>query len=197
MYSSIWNWEKVENAIRTLSGRLGFAKGDILRFMGLRLNLKNGQLYDEYLLKDRSDIAPNIYFILYRYSYAQEKPEAGQLITFRQIYGGDLYYKTYSNIVLKSLHQVFSDDPDLLIETCKLLGGIEISIKDYDTSLKVYVLPLIPIYIAINFGDEEFPSSFNVFYDESIKNYFTAEETSHLSEFFVNRLIEISRELKI
>ncbi len=196
MYASIWNWEKVSNTIKKLKGKLGFPNKDELKFLGFRLNLLNGDVYDEYLLRDRSDIAPTIYFILHRYSVSQEEKETGHLITFKQIYGGDLYYKTYENNVLKLLEREFSDDIDVLIETAKILGGTEVRVEDYDIAIKIYILPLIPVYLVIDLGDEEFPPLINLFYDSSIRSFFTAEETSHLSELLTIRLIELSRELK-
>jgi len=196
MYAGIWNWKRVSNAIKKLKGKLGFPNSNELKFLGFRLNLLNGDIYDEYLLRYRSDIAPIIYFILYRYSAAEEKRETGHLITFRQIYGGDLYFKTYENNVLKSLEREFSDDINILIETAKILGGTELTVENYDMAIKIHILPLIPIYLVIDLGDEEFPPLINLFYDSSIRNFFTAEETSHLSELLVIRLIELSKELK-
>lgn len=196
MYASIWNWKRVSNAIKKLKGKLGFPNSNELKFLGLKLNLLNGSIFDEYLLRDRSDIAPTIYFILYRYSLAKEKEETGDLITFRQIYGGDLYFKTYENNVLKPLEREFSDDGNALIEATKILGGTELTVENYDTAIKIYILPLIPIYLAIDLGDDEFPPLINLFYDSSIKNFFTAEETSHLSELLTIRLIELSRALR-
>ncbi|OYT28766.1 MAG: hypothetical protein B6U95_03445, partial [Thermofilum sp. ex4484_82] len=95
---------------------------------------------------------------------------------------GDLYYKTYENNVLKLLEREFSDDIDVLIETAKILGGTEVRVEDYDIAIKIYILPLIPVYLVIDLGDEEFPPLINLFYDSSIRSFFTAEETSHLSE---------------
>jgi len=196
MYASIWNWERVSNAIKKLKGKLGFPNSNELKFLGFKLNMLNGNIFDEYLLSDRSDIAPTIYFILYRYSLAKEKRETGRLITFRQIYGGDLYFKTYENNVLKPLEREFSDNINVLIEAAKILGGKESTVENYDMAIKIHILPLIPIYLVIDLGDEEFPPLINLFYDLSIKNFFTAEETSHLSELLTIRLIELSRELK-
>lgn len=196
MYASIWNWEKVSGTIKKLKGKLGFPNKNELKFLGFKLNLTNGSVYDEYLLRERSDIAPLIYFILHRYSVSEEKKETGRLITFKQVYGGDLYFKTYENNVLKSLEREFGDNIDLLIETSKILGGTKIDVKDHDIAIKIYILPLIPVYLIVDLGDEEFPPLINLFYDSSIKNFFTAEEASHLSELLVIRLIELSRELK-
>ena len=196
MYAGIWNWKRVSNAIKKLKGKLGFPNSNELKFLGFKLNLLNGSIFDEYLLRDRSDIAPTIYFILYRYSLAKEKEETGHLITFRQIYGGDLYFKTYENNVLKPLEREFGDDGNALIEAAKILGGTELTVENYDMAIKIYILPLIPIYLVIDLGDEEFPPLINLFYDSSIKNFFTAEETSHLSELLTIRLIELSRALK-
>ncbi len=196
MYASVWTWDIVADKVRTLSGRLGFPPGDSLQLIGLKLSLKDGKLYDLYLLKERPDLAPNIYFVLYRYAHAeQEKPETGKLISFRQIYGGDIYYKPFENSVLKVLDREFSSNIDMLVEVAKMLGAEEVKISDYDSGLKIRVLPLVPIYLAIDLGDEEFPPLVTLFYDESIKEYFSAEEVSHLSEALTIRLVELAREL--
>lgn len=196
MYASIWNWERVSESIKSLRGRLGFPDSDKLSLLGFELNLNDGKLRDIFLSKDRDDVAPNVYFVLYRYAHAdREHPETGKLITFRQIYGGDLYYTTYKNNVLNPLNKELSDNIELLTESCKMLEGTDVKVAGYDISMKIYVLPYVPIYVAVDLGGEEFPPLITLFYDESINNYFTAEETSHLSEIFAMRVIELSKEL--
>ena len=196
MYASIWNWNRVSEVVRSLRGRQGFPNSDKFNFLGFELDLNSGKLKDQFFLKDRDDIAPNVYFVLYRYAQAKkEYPETGELITFRQVYGGDLYYTNYKNFVLDRLNRELSGRIGALKEACKILGSNEVNIEGYDLANKIMVLPYVPVYVAIDFGGEEFPPLISLFYDASINNYFTAEETSHLSEILVIRLIELSREL--
>jgi|Deesub1362B_J571_1020462.scaffolds.fasta_scaffold00003_550 hypothetical protein len=196
MYKSIWSWDKVSDVISGLGGKLGFPTGDKLRFIGFELDLKTGKLYDTFLSRVRDDIAPSVYFVLYRYAQSDEVPETGELIVFRQLYGGDLYFQNYKNNVLNRLNREFSENIDLLAEVSSILGAAKAQIPGYDLSLKIYVFPYIPIYIAIDIGDEEFPPLINLYYDSSIKNYYTAEEAAHLSEILAMRLVELSTEIK-
>jgi hypothetical protein len=197
MYSSVWNWERVADVIRGLRGRHGFPPDDRLNFLGFVLDLNSGELYDSYLSRKRDDLAPSVYFVLYRYAHAEDEAvETGELIIFRQLYGGDLYYNNYKNNVLNALNREFSSNIDLLLEVSRILGASDAKVAGYDMSVKIHALPLVPIYVAIDLGGGEFQPLINLYFDASIKTYFTAEEASHLSEILVTRLVELSKELK-
>ncbi|PCN50918.1 hypothetical protein B6U99_01935 [Candidatus Geothermarchaeota archaeon ex4572_27] len=197
MYRSVWTWDRVADAIRGLRGRLGFPDSDAIEILGLRLDLETGELYDVYLARTRQDLAPNVYFVLYKYAVAgREIEETERLIGFQQLYGGDLYYRAYRSQVIEPLSREVGSDRKVLAEVCSILGGERAEIEGYDLAVKLRPLPLVPVYVALDLGGGEFEPEVSLFYDESIKEMFTAEDVYHLADVLASRISELVRELR-
>ncbi len=59
-----------------------------------------------------------------------------------------------------------------------------------DVAAAWYVLPRVPLLLVFNEGDEEFPASARVFFDESAPHYLLTEDLSVLAELAALRLLE-------
>lgn len=185
MYREIWNWEKCKDKIRMLRGRLGFPDSAVLRFLKLTLSLESGQMHDE--LKDTTYIntAP-VYCILSTYADARSAPETRQLISFRQLSGGQAYCNAFLRRAVLPLEKTFGSDPQTLYEAARLLDAEKL---DYgDCSVKVRSLPLVPIIIILRGATSEFSASANILFDSSASNYLFTEQLAMLSELTSARL---------
>lgn len=191
MFRSIWNWEKTRDRIRSLRGRLGFSDQPYLEFLKIRLHLDDGRAYDTLRNIHLSELEPMIYYLLYMYSKAEEDPEAGRLISFKDFYGGAQYYGAFHDRVIERLRRHFGERPDLLLGSAELLGGSRFDIGDL--GIKLYALPRIPIFIVLWIGSEDIPSSLNILFDESATRYFIGEEASVLGSLTAIRLVEASK----
>jgi len=188
--NELWNWQRCKNRIRGLNGRLGFSENSVLRFLSLRLSLKDGSIYDElnnFVLSKNYNYLPNIYCILYSYSGAEEWEETGNLVTSKQLQGGQ-YCNIMVNRATSLIVDLFKNDAKYLVQCANLLGGKEIDFSYGDYSVKINPLPLIPITIVMYEKDIEFSASSQIFFDESIKNYLDLEQAGMLSEFVANRM---------
>lgn len=194
MYRSLWNWDKVKDTLKGLSGRLGFPPSDSLNFLGLKLLLHNGKLYDELRNQEYPDIEPAVYYVLHEYAKAQEKPETGEIISFKMLPGGQQYYGSFHQRVIVRLEKRYAENIKLFMEASQILGGIKMDIGDY--SIKIYSLPRFPIIFAFWLGDEELPPSAGVFFDSSAPNYLTAEEATILCEITLKRIGDVINSLK-
>ena len=194
MYRELWNWDKVKDRLRQLPGRLGFPKSEYLRFLGLRLSLKDGKLFDELRRVDYPEVEPAVYYVLHEYSKAEDVPETGELIPFKKLPGGIHYYGSFYNRVIIPLERTFGRDPELLLTAADPLGGTKFDLGD--ASVKIYALPRIPVIFAIWAGDEELSASANVLFDSSASNYVTAEEATILCEITLKRLKDMIEALK-
>lgn len=188
MENRYWSWERCSTKIRSLSGRLGFARSDRLTFLGLTVSLKDGSISDNLAGGRKLDRyqTERIYCILYGYASSEPVEETSTLISFRQIPGGWLYFRPFTHRVLKPLEKSFGSNPRLLVEAGKLLGGSEAGLGD--SSIKIYALPLVPLIIVLYAESEEFPASANVFYDSSVTSLLSTEEIVMLSELTAARL---------
>jgi hypothetical protein len=188
----LWSWEKCGIRIRDLRGRLGFKEDKHLRFLGFKLNLQDGCIFDE-LNDDQLILEDNylsqIYCILYSYSNAKEHTEIGKLITSKQLQGGK-FCNVMVNRAKSKITETFGDCSKCLVGCANLFGGMEVSFSHGDCSIRINALPLIPFTIVLYEEDYEFPASTQIFFDVSIKDYLDLEKAGMLSELVADRLKE-------
>lgn len=185
----LWNWERCKAKIRSLKGRLGFLEDSALRFLGLRLHLEDGSVYDDFTncsLKQEYRTLSDIYCILSSYADAEPIPTAN-LVTSKQLQGG-----RYCNVMVgrakSSIQNVFGSRSKMLVEGARLLGGSEVNFSYGDHSVRINSLPLVRLTIVLSEEDSEFPASAQIFFDESITNYLELEQVGMLSELTAERL---------
>jgi hypothetical protein len=116
----LWNWTTCKKTINRLSGRLGFQKLEYIEFLGLKLDLQNGDIYDllSNALIDDHDIQSKhlikaIYYLLFGYSKAKKIKIKDDLITFKQIRGNRFVNRGKG--VKEKLIREFSKKPRKLI----------------------------------------------------------------------------------
>lgn len=183
----LWSWRFCGEKISTLRGRLGFENSSTLNFLKFKLSLETGEIFDELNGKKISEHAKKaIYCILYGYAEARQVPETSTLTSFRYLSGGRMYFSVYRQRVLNLILRFFSENPHKLVEAAEILDGTKLELADY--SIKVKALPLIPIIIVLREATGELPASANVFYDSSVVNYLSTEQTVMLTELTIKRL---------
>lgn len=186
-WKEIWSWDRVKDVIRGLPGRLGFEKNKELKFFRLRVNLDNGEVFDEILNRYLSDRERyGLYFILYKYSQAdKEIEEVGEFISLSQLCPVIHCPMLKQNI--KTFEKIFGFDKHLLYRAAKPFNYKEIDIGD--VAVKIYILPRIPIIIGIWLGEEEISPSSIILYDKTITYYLDCESASILAGVVLARLI--------
>jgi len=60
-----------------------------------------------------------------------------------------------------------------------------------DHSVRINLLPLVPLTIVLTEQDSEFPASAQIFLDDSISHYLALEQVGMLSELTAERLKQI------
>ena len=108
-------------------------------------------------------------------------------VGFKEIKSAALYFNLFENRCLKPLVKAFGAAPELLLERAGALAGIKIPAGD--CSIKLHVLPRVPITIVVWKGDEEFPASAHILFDSSIEQYFSAEDIVVLCQRMVLKLL--------
>jgi hypothetical protein len=199
---SYWkNWDKVKDNVKSLAGRFGFEKGREIRFLGFKLSLENGKIYDEILNEEvEDDRKGEIYYVLYIHSQATEDVgETGEYASFTELFKA---YGEYAlkhcpafKSVCKEFEEGFGRNPEPLRKVAEILGC---EIVDYgDVALKIYALPKVPIILVIWVGDEEMPPSSNILFDKSAVNYIPeCEALVRLAKITVERVLSIAKSHK-
>jgi hypothetical protein len=169
-----------------LTGRLGFKDSSTLRFLGLSLSLEDGRINDDLRNRLFPEVTPSICCVLFGYAEAEPVPESSKLVSFRQLPGGHAYHKAFLGRVIFSIQRVFGPKPEMLIEAAKLLGGYEV---DYgECSVRVHLLPLVPVTVVLWVESPEFSASANMLFDATISHYLTTEQVAMLSQLTSKRL---------
>ena len=186
MPSNLWTWEKCQNKLNTLRGRLGFPDNPNLRFLKLSLSLETGEIQDELRNKPYPEASETTYFILSGYADAKPTTETRQLISFSHVPGGVGYNLAFIRRAVQPIERTFGSDANRLCNAAKLLDSEKLNYGD--CSVKINALPLVPITIILHAATSEFPASANMLFDSTVSNYLTTEQIAVLGQFTSIRL---------
>ncbi|MGR3219703.1 MAG: DUF3786 domain-containing protein [Candidatus Anammoxibacter sp.] len=117
----------------------------------------------------------------------------GKHISFREIPdGGSIYDSAYQKRVIKPLIKTFGNNSDLLLEAAKQFDGKKSSYGDI--SVTVNVFHAVPVTYVIWHGDEEFPPSATILFDESISSYLPVEDIVIMAGLATYALIKAAKQ---
>ncbi len=136
---------------------------------------------------DGSDAPPPLPILVLHYLAATRPlPLAGELISFRELEGGELYYAAYEGRAIRPLRDRFGADPPLLLKAAGALGAKPFRLGH--ASLEVPMFPRIPVYVVVWAGDDEVPSSANLLYDSTIRQQMHTEDVAVAASLVASRL---------
>jgi hypothetical protein len=166
-------------------------KGRSYEFLGYILDLEMGTISD----KINSDSARGtrerhiqiFATLLSHYALANPTPLTGKLIKFKDLPGGYAYEGAFVQRAIEPIAEVFSENPEELLEAAELLGGKQMCLGD--SSVEITTLEGIPLTYILWKADE-FAATANILYDESASNYLPTEDLAVLGEITTSRLIE-------
>jgi len=138
---------------------------------------------------DGLEVKPFIAVLLLHYlAYAKELKPEGELITFRELEGGDVYYDAFFRRAIKPITDTFGTKAEALREAGKNIGVREEGRGD--CTLVMDVLPKIPVTVTLWEGDDEVPASANMIFDASIKELLPTEDVAVIGGFVASVLIK-------
>ena len=119
---------------------------------------------------------------------AKGTPLSNNLITFKELPEGPVYFRTFSQRTIKPLVNTFSKDPLQLIKASRFLGGRQSGYGD--TAVTIDTFSKVPITLVLWRGDSEFPPDGNILYDSSVSDYLPTEDIIVLTETVVWKLVK-------
>ncbi len=122
-------------------------------------------------------VYPAIIILHYLLS-ADGTPLTGRWIAYRHLPGGNIYTGPFNKRAVLPFLKTFGERPGDFVKAAAALGGSEQVISG--TSMKIIVLPRVPLCFTIWPGDEEMPASANILFDESAPHYLPTEDYAHL-----------------
>ncbi len=188
MCADRWSWEKCQDKLRTLRGRLGFPDTPSLHFLRLSLSLETGELRDELKDKKYPEVEETVCWILSGYAEAKPLTETQKLISFSHTPGGAAYNAAFVRRAVQPIERVFGSNAEKLWTAAKSFDGERLN--HGDCSVKIYALPLVPIIVILHAATSEFSASANMLFDSTISNYLTTEQIAGLGQFTALRLAQ-------
>lgn len=112
--------------------------------------------------------------ILHYLQTASGAPLRGEWISFAQVPGGEHYLPNFRARSIDRLVRAFAGREEALLVAGQALGGSAAGLGD--VSVKLAVLPRVPVALVLWRGDEEFPPSGNILFDATVAQYLPAED---------------------
>ncbi len=132
--------------------------------------------------------------VLHYLNGAKGLPPTGEMVSYRQIPGGEFYFKAFASRAEVPLAKVFGATPGLLTRAVAALGGEPVSGYG-DEAGRFRVLPNLDLIVLLHHADEEFESSGQVLFDRVIGSCLSNEDISWLGSALVYRLMSAARTL--
>jgi len=113
---------------------------------------------------------------------------SGNLISFRELRGGDVYWAAYEGRSIRRIQDFFGDRPEALTEAVTTMEHKRAGLGDIGYTIKA--LPKIPVTVVVWKGDEEIPAAANVLWDDSIRYFLHTEDVAVLGGIVASELIK-------
>lgn len=128
--------------------------------------------------------------IMHHLRYCKSFAEEGsKMVPFREIREAAVFEKAYERSALEPLKKHFAGRSQELLKAGLELGGIRE--KYGDVSLTLHAFPKIRLTYIFRDGDEEFPPSANILFQDTIAQWTHPESVPTLAQIGTERLIHV------
>ncbi len=126
--------------------------------------------------------------ILHYFITASGAPPTKQLINFRELPSGQIYYPTFYKRTISPIIEKFKKKPEKLVIAAEKLGGYK---SNYgDVSVEIPAFPDVKINIVFWKGDAELSPEVNILFDANISGYLPTEDITVLCETIAWKMVK-------
>jgi len=125
----------------------------------------------------------NKILILHYLNSSKGTPLKNKWISFKELPSGQIYINPFNNRAIRPLVTIFGEKPEQMIKAGIAIGGKEE--KMGDASVVISAFPLVPVAYVIWRGDDEFPPSGTILFDESAPDHLPTEDYAVLASTLV------------
>lgn len=133
--------------------------------------------------------------LLYYLLTADDSLLSGKWISFADLPDGRMYNAAFQGYSGDEVVKAFGFDLDEFRSACLKAGGEPIEIGN--ASFVFQALPRVPLMLTYWLGDEEFPSSCKVLFDESASHYVPIDACAILGSMLTRKVITSASHLTI
>ncbi len=127
--------------------------------------------------------------ILHYLIEAKGTPVTNNMITYKELPGGAIYFPTFSQRAIKPLLDYFGKQPHRLVDIAEKLGGRKV---DYgDVAVTINAFSYVPITLVLWQGDNEFAPAGSILFDSTISDYLATEDITVLCETISWKLVRL------
>jgi hypothetical protein len=117
---------------------------------------------------------------------------ANKLTPGQKLPGGQFFFRGHHSLPTEKLTKAFGDDPKRLLNAAETLNA---SVCDFgDASLRVQVLPRLPLTVMVWGGDEEFEARSSILFDETAASQLPLDALLMAVELAVKTLIQAAND---
>jgi hypothetical protein len=125
--------------------------------------------------------------LLYYLNTADGAPATGRWVSFADLPEGRFYHLAFQGYTGDEVVKAFGGDIDSFRWACRSAGGSEFAAGD--ASYIFQALPRLSLMMTYWLGDEDFPSSCKVLFDESACHYLPIDGCALMGSSLVRRLL--------
>jgi hypothetical protein len=126
-------------------------------------------------------------WLLYYFNTADGTPETGQWISFADLPDGRFYNQAFQGYTGQELSRDFGSDQAAFERAAARLDGRPYPLGD--TAFIFHVLPNVTLLVVFWQGDEDFPPSYQILFDETASHYLPTDACAVLGSTLTRRLI--------
>ena len=127
---------------------------------------------------------------LYYLITADGAPLTGKWVSFADLPDGRMYNAAFQGYSGDEIVRAYGFDLDGFKAACQTTGGQSVDIGS--ASFIFQALPKVPLMLTYWLGDEDFPSSCKVLFDESASHYLPIDACALLGSMLTQKVIRIS-----
>ena len=124
--------------------------------------------------------------LLYYLNTADGAPITNKWVSFADLPDGRIYNAAFQGYSGDEIVKAFGFDLDAFKSACLKVGGRPVDIGN--ASFTFQALPRLPLMITYWLGDEDFPSSCKILFDESAGHYLPIDACAILGSMLVRKL---------
>jgi hypothetical protein len=125
--------------------------------------------------------------ILYYFSTSRISSPAGKWVSFSELSAAQFYNAAFQGYTSKKLLQFFQNDIQLFIERCRKFRGEKTSFGD--GAYRFQVLPRVALLAVYWEGDDEFPPSYKILFEDIVDNHLPTDGCAILGSMLTGKLI--------
>lgn len=126
--------------------------------------------------------------ILYYFFTSRSSPPSRGWISFSELADGQFYNAAFQGYTAKKILQYFDQDYQAFEDKCLELCGEKISFGD--GAFKVQILPQAAILLVYWKGDDEFPPSYQLLFEDTVDYHLPTDACAILGSMLVGKLLD-------